>query len=267
MLVLGLLGAGVVAAELDGRGACARWMGGIPGTPGHDGQPGRDGRGGRKGEKGDSGQPGERCRSWGWDGGCGVIKRGTNGQLIPAAGVPGKRGEVGMSGDEGPPGYRGFPGYPGLKGEPGETAFDYHSAFSVGLVGPVKASGEPIRFVKLFYNEQSDYDELSGKFRCAVPGLYYFNYQLVARGQDTKVALYHGGKPVTFSLDQYRAGDLDQASGSVLLQLVVGDEVWLQVYGEEGPAGVYTDSTADSTFTGFLLYPDLRANLLPKHHR
>ncbi|XP_023656453.1 adiponectin-like [Paramormyrops kingsleyae] len=237
MLVLGLLGAGVVAAELDGRGACAWWMGGIPGTPGHDGQPGRDGRGGRKGEKGDSGQPG----------------------------VPGKRGEVGMSGNEGLPGYRGFPGYPGLKGEPGETAFDYRSAFSVGLVGPVKASGEPIRFAKLFYNEQRDYDELSGKFRCAVPGLYYFNYQLVARGQDTKVALYHGAKPVTFSLDQYQAGDLDQASGSVLLQLVGGDEVWLQVYGEEGPAGVYTENTADSTFTGFLLYPDLRANLLAKH--
>uniref|UniRef100_A0A8C9WDP4 Adiponectin, C1Q and collagen domain containing, a n=1 Tax=Scleropages formosus TaxID=113540 RepID=A0A8C9WDP4_SCLFO len=218
---------------------CARWMGGVPGTPGHDGLPGRDGRDGKNGEKGDAGDPG----------------------------TPGGKGEPGALGAEGPPGPRGFPGNPGLKGARGESSFTYRSAFSVGLVSPVESANVPIRFLKIFYNEQHHYDDVSGKFRCALPGLYYFTYHLAVSGKDVKVSLYKSNKPVVFTFDQFQPGNLDQASGAVILQLIAGDEVWLQVYGEEEFSGVYTDSTIDSTFTGFLLYPNLPVDPLANRRR
>lgn len=60
-----------------------------------------------------------------------------------------------------------------------------------------------------------------------------------------------------FTYDQYQETNVDQASGSVILRLAAGDEVWLQVYGDERFGGVYADNTNDSTFSGFLLYPDI----------
>lgn len=66
-------------------------------------------------------------------------------------------------------------------------------------------------------------------------------------------------KAVMFTYDQYQETNVDQASGSVILRLEAGDEVWLQVYGDEGFGGVYADNTNDSTFSGFLLYPAIPA--------
>ena len=172
------------------------------------------------------------------------------------SGEPGEKGEPGAKGDDGPAGPRGFPGNPGLKGATGESALSYHSAFSVGLTDPVPAADVPIRFTKLFYNEQRHYDDASGKFRCSVPGVYFFTYHLTVYTRDARVALFKNDKAVMFTYDQYRQGNVDQASGSVTLRLEVGDRVWLQIDGAmEQFGGVYADNTNDSTFSGFLLYP------------
>ncbi|XP_030623433.1 adiponectin [Chanos chanos] len=226
----------------DGREPCARWLSGVPGTPGFDGIPGRDGREGREGEKGNDGEPGSR-------------------------GLKGIPGELGV---EGPTGHPGFPGNPGLKGEKGESYFTYHSAFSVGLTEEISIPDTPIRFNKAFYNEQHDYDEISGKFRCVIPGIYFFTYHLTVHGKQTQVALYRNGRTVAFTLDQFHNGDLDQASGGTILNLASGDEVWLQVYSggeEEFIGGVYADITSDSTFSGFLLSPKLQNNPLDNRRR
>ncbi|KAL4631069.1 adiponectin-like [Arapaima gigas] len=238
LLLMGQPGLSQVDSSTD---SCARWMGGVPGTPGHDGLPGRDGRDGQNGEKGETGEPGNL--------------------MTP------NKGEAGIPGAEGPAGPRGFPGTPGLKGDRGESSFAYYSAFSVGLASPVEAANVPMRFSKIFYNEQHHYDDISGKFRCTIPGLYYFTYHLAVSGKDVKVSLYKSNKPTMFTFDQFQSGNLDQASGAVILQLVAGDEVWLQVYDEEEFAGVYTDSTIDSTFTGFLLYPNLHVDPLANRRR
>ncbi|TRY62429.1 hypothetical protein DNTS_013972, partial [Danionella cerebrum] len=207
---------------------CSRWMGGVPGTPGHSGQPGRDGRDGRDGPRGERGERGE-------------------------AGDKGDRGEKGDVGSAGP---RGFPGTPGLKGARGESAFSYQSAFSVGLSEQVPTTNVPIRFNKFFYNDQHHYDMVSGKFRCVLPGVYFFTYHLTVYTKDAKVSLYRNDRAVMFTYDQYQERNVDQASGSVVLRLESGDQVWLQVYGDETVSGVYADNTNDSTFSGFLLYPD-----------
>ncbi|XP_008939211.1 PREDICTED: adiponectin [Merops nubicus] len=207
---------------------CANWMGGAPGHPGHNGLPGRDGKDGKdgpKGEKGDQGPPG-----------------------IP-----------GLPGPPGTPGPPGIPGFAGRKGEKGEGAFIHRSAFSVGLTERAPHPNVPIRFSKIFYNEQGHYDASTGKFLCGIPGTYYFAYHLTVYLADVKVSLYKKDKAVIFTYDQFK-NNVDQASGSVLLQLGAGDEVWLQVYGDGDNNGIYADNINDSTFMGFLLYPDLDAH-------
>lgn len=175
-------------------------------------------------------------------------------------GAPGEAGEAGEKGADGAPGPRGVPGSPGLKGERGESALAYHSAFSVGLTSSVHATNVPVRFNKFFYNEQRHYNDLSGKFRCVLSGVYFFTYHMTVYPKDVRVSLYKNDKTVMFTYDQYHEGDLDQASGAVILRLKAGDEVWLQVYGEDNVAGLYADNNNDSTFSGFLLYPDLSAS-------
>ncbi|KFV19274.1 Adiponectin, partial [Tauraco erythrolophus] len=173
-------------------------------------------------------------------------------------GEEGVQGPKGDQGEIGPPGQRGFPGQPGLNGQKGEGAFIYRSAFSVGLKDRAPHPNVPIRFSKIFYNEQNHYDTSTGKFLCSIPGTYYFAYHLTVYLKDVKVSLYKKDKAVIFTYDQFQNNNVDQASGSVLLHLSSGDEIWLQVYGEGGDNnGVYADNVNDSTFMGFLLYPDL----------
>nr|XP_009508987.1 PREDICTED: adiponectin [Phalacrocorax carbo] len=220
---------GTEEVQPDPKMPCANWMGGAPGYPGHNGLPGRDGKDGKDGQKGEKGEEGVQ-------------------------GPKGDQGEIGLPGREGP---RGFPGYPGQKGE---GAFVYRSAFSVGLTERAPHPNVPIRFSKIFYNEQSHYDTSTGKFVCSIPGVYYFAYHLTVYLTDVKVSLYKKDKAVIFTYDQFQKNNVDQASGSVLLHLNAGDEVWLQVYGEGDNNGIYADNINDSTFMGFLLYPDLDAH-------
>ncbi|XP_067309289.1 adiponectin, C1Q and collagen domain containing, b [Pseudorasbora parva] len=224
-------GPGADVSQPDDRQPCAMWMGGVPGTPGHSGNPGRDGRDGHDGPRGEKGDKGEA----------------------------GEKGDPGQKGDVGPAGPRGFPGNPGLKGAHGESALSYNSAFSVGLRELVPTTNVPIRFNKFFYNDQHHYDDVSGKFRCILPGVYFFTYHLTVYMKDAKVSLFMNDKAIMFTYDQYQESNVDQASGSVILRLEAGDEVWLQVYGDEGFGGVYADNTNDSTFSGFLLYPAIPA--------
>ncbi|KAM6442985.1 adiponectin isoform 2-T2 [Liasis olivaceus] len=224
-----------VAAEDNSQqpqGSCANWMAGTPGYPGHNGAPGRDGRDGRDGQKGEKGEQGE-------------------------PGPKGDNGSLGVPGAEGPQGVPGVPGFPGLKGEKGESATIYRSAFSVGLTSRVSYINMPIKFTKIFYNEQNHYDTVTGKFQCTIPGVYYFAYHLSVYASDVKVSLFKKDTAIIITYDQYQKNDVDQASGSVLLHLASGDEVWLQLYGEEENSSIYADNVNDSTFMGFLLYPDL----------
>lgn len=121
-------------------------------------------------------------------------------------------------------------------------------------------------FTKVFYNDQHDYDDISGKFRCFIPGVYYFTYHLTVQGVGLRVGLYRNSRVVSLTLDQFLTSDLDQASGGAVLTLTAGDQVWLEVYGPEMEHGaVFADITNDSTFTGFLLQPRLPISSLDNH--
>ncbi|XP_061427245.1 complement C1q and tumor necrosis factor-related protein 9-like [Lethenteron reissneri] len=209
---------------------------GLAGPPGKDGREGHQGLPGKNGEKGDMGEQG---------------LKGDKGSV-------GETGLAGKFGPMGPAGLKGDCGPQGEKGHKGDAPPDIPiSAFTVGLTVPNPPSGSPIRFSKVMYNVQNHYDTLPGKFICRFPGVYYFAYHLAGGSGPTQVSLRHNGQAVQNTYSSTTS--IYSMSGGSVLRLRKGDEVWLQTEGANIKA--YTDVTTDSTFSGFLMYPDLPEQL------
>ncbi|XP_063313864.1 complement C1q tumor necrosis factor-related protein 7 [Pelobates fuscus] len=236
---------------------------GLPGAPGVNGAsgphgriglPGRDGRDGRKGEKGEKGAAG---------------LRGKTGPLGPVGekgdqGEPGKKGPQGLPGNkgefgpDGPFGFKGDKGQRGEHGEPGECKCGnivLKSAFSVGITTSYPQEMLPILFNKVLFSEGDHYNPSTGKFICAIPGIYYFSYDITVANKHLAISLVHNGQYKIKTFDA-NTGNHDVASGSTLLYLKPEDEVWLEIFYTD-QNGLFSDpSWADSLFSGFLLYAD-----------
>ncbi|CAI9554145.1 unnamed protein product [Staurois parvus] len=164
---------------------CEKGDQGIPGNNGAialQGDKGEPGEKGRKGQMGPKGSPGERGN------------KGTNGipgtpgetglqGLIGQRGLTGPKGDRGMPGAIGLQGYRGPAGIPGIKGEKGQKGSQKEHdniAFSVAFRGSRNSlsPGQPIRFDKVFVNENKPYSINSGMFVASVEGVYFFSYHL-----------------------------------------------------------------------------------------
>ncbi|OCT99364.1 hypothetical protein XELAEV_18005142mg [Xenopus laevis] len=238
-------------------------LSGPPGSPGRNGQtgphgriglPGRDGRDGRKGEKGEKGTAGFRGKT----GPLGPIgergDQGETGKKGPVGGAGGK-GELGPKGPYGP---RGPKGERGESGEPGVCKCGniiLKSAFSVGITTSYPQERLPILFNKILFNEGEHYNPSVGKFICAIPGIYFFSYDITLANKHLAISLVHNGQYKIKTFDA-NTGNHDVASGSTLVYLKPEDEVWLEIFYTD-QNGLFSDpSWADSLFSGFLLYPD-----------
>lgn len=244
------------------------WPGlnGTRGNPGQNGSPGLPGTKGQKGEEGSSceclsgekGEPGLRGEMGppGIDG-----EKGDRGAAGPqglkgdtgARGPPGARGMAGMRGERGPKGARGPRG---LKGSPGESLEQVRSAFSVGLF-PSRSfppPNLPVKFDKVFYNGEGHWDSALNKFNVTYPGVYLFSYHITVRSRPVRATLVVNGMRRLRTRDSLYGQDIDQASNLVLLHLNEGDQVWLETLRDWN--GIYSSSEDDSTFSGFLVYPD-----------
>lgn len=218
---------------------------GEDGGSGPQGEPGLRGDPGEKGERGQAGEKGER----GSDGLAGIPG---------AAGIkgdPGMQGEVGLPGEQGP---IGLPGQKGAKGQKGDCQPVEPIAFSAGLQKKrsFPSPGSPVRFEKVFLNENEAYHAESGIFTANAGGIYSFSYHLSVSSKSLRAALFHNGDKVlqVSSVRQPPQG-VSQVSGSTLVHLSEEDEVWLQIL-SASQNGLVADETTDSVFSGFLLYPD-----------
>lgn len=211
---------------------------GMPGLPGVPGMPGKDGRDGVRGEKGEPGAP--------WGGGLG-LQKGEKGQT----GIMGSLGKRGASGD---PGLAGEPGNPGLMGEPGEpgtAGTQQRAAFSVARGTneyPDRAS--IIRFTSVITNINNDYDTTTGRFRCRVPGTYYFVFH--ASLEDKLCVLMKLDQKLLTSFCDHRRVRRQVTSGSLAVYLSRDQEVWLETKDYRGMRG---QPAGYSIFSGFLLHP------------
>ncbi|XP_028315892.1 complement C1q tumor necrosis factor-related protein 2 [Gouania willdenowi] len=229
---------------------------GVPGTPGTvgpvgpPGKDGPDGSDGNKGEKGERGDPG---------------RVGNPGK----PGVKGREGVIGKAGPQGLKGLRGIPGMSGKRGTKGEQGDSGHlgapgacncgsvtrSAFSVAVTQSYPKERMPIRFSRVLLNEGNHYNVSSGKFVCSIPGVYYFSYDITLANKHLAIGLMRNGQYKIRTFDA-NTGNYDVASGSTVLQLQQSDQVWLQIFYSEQNGLVFDPFWTDSTFTGFLIFPD-----------
>ncbi|XP_037656240.1 complement C1q and tumor necrosis factor-related protein 9A isoform X1 [Choloepus didactylus] len=202
---------------------------GFVGPMGEKGLQGETGPQGPKGYKGDVGPTGPEGLK-GNAGPSGPI--GLPGPVGPI-GKPGPRGEAGPLGPQGEPGARGMRGWKGDRGEKGkigETPIPPKSAFTVGLtvLSKFPSSDVPIKFDRILYNEFNHYNVATGKFTCHIAGVYYFTYHITVFSRNVQVSLVKNGVKVLHTKDGYMSSE-DQASGGIILELKLGDEVWLQL--------------------------------------
>lgn len=170
-------------------------------------------------------------------------------------GPSGKPGNVGFPGPSGPLGDSGPPGLKGVKGNPGNIRDQPRPAFSAIRQNPPTA-GNVVIFDKVLTNQESPYQNRTGRFICAVPGFYYFTFQVISKW-DLCLSIMSSsrGQPRN-SLgfcDTNSKGLFQVLSGGTVLQLQRGDEVWI----EKDPAKgrIYQGTEVDSIFSGFLIFP------------
>ncbi|NXD42611.1 C1QA protein, partial [Copsychus sechellarum] len=211
---------------------------------GKNGSPGVPGRDGRPGQKGDTGEPGRAAPSTG--------VRGPKGDT----GEPGSPGFPGMRGPPGSPGPMGRPGLPGPagdKGRVGDVLEHPRPAFSASRLSPPRA-GTTVVFDRIITNQENSYSPQTGKFTCSIPGLYYFTFQVVSSG-DLCLSITKNGQSVVSFCDNNSQGILQVNSGSSVLSLARGDQVYLSTIPTQG-SSIYSGSEADSVFSGFLVSPE-----------
>ncbi|XP_036404472.1 complement C1q tumor necrosis factor-related protein 2 [Megalops cyprinoides] len=233
---------------------------GIPGAPGTSGAigrmgfPGKDGKDGKDGEKGEKGDEGAQGRP------------GNPGKPGPKGrqGVVGKAGSRGLKGVRGAPGSAGVAGVKGEAGDMGEVGLpgccncgknSARSAFSVAVTQSYPRERLPIRFNRILMNEGGHYNASDGKFVCAIPGVYYFTYDITLANKHLAIGLVHNGQYKIKTFDA-NTGNHDVASGSTVLRLQQGDQVWLQIFYSEQNGLFFDPYWTDSLFTGFLIYAD-----------
>ncbi|XP_053303222.1 complement C1q subcomponent subunit A [Pleuronectes platessa] len=234
-----LLKAGQCDASCDGR-------------PGAAGSPGRDGWAGVKGEKG---EPDAAMADRSVDEG--VLQR-----------MKGQAGNRGLQGAIGPKGFRGdlgAAGYPGIPGPPGpegssiglgqDSSQQAVSAFSViRTESSYPRYNQPVTFQTTVVNRGRDFTAATGYFTCRVPGVYYFTFH---SGAKVSMCLRLASDALTNKLGfcDYNRNNDQVLSGGAVLQLTVGQKVWLESFKDQ-----QTDSEARDTkdksiiFNGFLLF-------------
>lgn len=231
----------------------------IKGDRGHLGPPGAPGFEGQKGEPG----PQVDCN-------CTDGVDGAPGQKGPK-GDKGELGQKGLTGQTGPQGVKGDMGDMGIMGLPGPCMPSIQSAFSAGLNFSYPPPNAPVVFSLVLYNVQGSYDPSSGIYTAPINGTYVFSYHLTVNEHVLKVGLFHNFVPIVKTTETKMLGT---TSHSIILHLARGDRVWIQVK-DLVTNGMYAGPEYSSTFSGFLLHPDmcdiplLRAPLppltLPEH--
>ncbi|XP_066270840.1 complement C1q-like protein 4 [Branchiostoma lanceolatum] len=202
---------------------------------------------GAKGEQGATGQQGLK-------GDLGDVgPRGAPGKLGPA----GLKGEKGRRGEPGPYGERGPPG--GSPPAPPVVAFSVARTANVDRT----SSHTLVTYDVVITNVGGAFNKGTGKFVAGVGGIYFFTFtgKTEWKAKVTYKAHLMKNEEIVVSLHENN-GDLIQhnsGSNSAVLQLHVGDEVWVRLDGDGRTLAGTGSSHPGSrflTFSGFLIHAD-----------
>ncbi|KAM3837919.1 complement C1q subcomponent subunit B-like [Diretmus argenteus] len=244
----------VGVASLLSTGQCDVSCRGQDGRPGEAGVLGRNGMPGPKGEKGEP-----AVMAAGPEVGGVLLKlKGEQGSR-GSPGIMGPKGLYGDLGHAGPYGEPGIPGPPGVGGmRSNQDTTHTQAAFSVVRTSvSYPAYDQRITFQKANINEQaSRVQRVTGVFTCKVPGVYYFVFHSMSKVSMCLrlVSQALGDKKLGFC-DYNTRNQPQLLSGGVVLQLAVGEVVWLESFKDQQPASVLTDNQEKQiVFTGFLIF-------------
>ncbi|MBN3296929.1 PERE peroxidase, partial [Amia calva] len=145
------------------------------------------------------------------------------------------------------PGLQEAKGPRGERGPPGLATNLPKSAFSTRLGYSNPPPDRPIVFRETIYNGQNHYDNQTGVFTCVLPGVYEFNFSCRLYRNLGNIELKKNGVNVGHSISSYSGGYIS-ATGSSMVPLEQGDQVWLQ-----SSSGGNT-LTAESFFSGHLIF-------------
>ena len=174
----------------------------------------------------------------------------------------GPSGIPGVPGTGGPPGTPGTPGAPGLsvkgeKGDPGEPISTQKSAFTAIKTDSQTGNvGDVLTFQETETNINNHFNLATNMFTCQIPGTYVFMFGIaVYQNNDPRIELVKNGTPIVtlHATISSNASPFQQSSNSVILNLGVGDQMWLRFTGSNGHR-VWSGGRKYSTFSGFLLY-------------
>ncbi|KAK3516565.1 hypothetical protein QTP70_021979 [Hemibagrus guttatus] len=174
----------------------------------------------------------------------GTHELGANGLVIPLSSSG--QGPVGPAG---PPGKAGPPGLPGLKGD---------GCFTNGPVAFYAALKEDfgkediLKFSLVKTNLGGCYDASTGTFTCKSAGVYYFSYHIVKNGVSLRADMMLNDHQIVASAVAVDALHTDTASNSAVLELKVGDRVYVRL--NKSDSTFKDTQNLFSTFSGHLLY-------------
>ncbi|XP_061626369.1 complement C1q tumor necrosis factor-related protein 1 [Phyllopteryx taeniolatus] len=170
-------------------------------------------------------------------------------------GTPGKPGAEGPSGPPGPAGPQGSKGQAGV---PGDACKNPRAAFSVGRRKSLHSVDyhQPLVFDTVFVNLHEHFNMFEGKFYCYVPGVYLVNLNVHTWNfKETYLHLMHNREQRVILYAQPSERSIMQ-SQSVMMDLELGDEVWVRQYERQRDNAVYGDDVdVYITFNGYLVAP------------
>nr|ACH95418.1 C1q1 precursor [Branchiostoma belcheri tsingtauense]ACH95419.1 C1q1 precursor [Branchiostoma belcheri tsingtauense] len=175
-------------------------------------------------------------------------------------GDKGERGFPGRTGKMGPKGHKGVAGPPGpegVAGPPGPPEKLQASAFSVIRSKPMEGTKyyQVVMYDKVLVNTGEHFNLFTGKFYCVIPGIYYFSATVHSyNSRTTYLHLMKNNQPQVILFAQEGDRSIMQ-SQTVMLELIVGDQVWMRMdYGDH--LAIFGDEEdAYITFSGHLVFP------------
>ncbi|XP_059191906.1 complement C1q tumor necrosis factor-related protein 4 isoform X1 [Centropristis striata] len=130
------------------------------------------------------------------------------------------------------------------------------SAFSATRTNSVVGGKQnAVTFNRLMVNVGSDFNPDTGRFRCRVPGAYYFSYSVgkFPKKMLSVILVKNGEEVQAIAYDDYRKKGRKVQSQSVMISLKEMDTVWLLL--QQSPQyALYSNAGPYITFSGYLVY-------------
>ncbi|XP_059935235.1 complement C1q tumor necrosis factor-related protein 8 [Mesoplodon densirostris] len=182
--------------------------------------------------------------------------------LIRENGEVGVRGCSSRSRKEGPPGSRGLRGHKGQKGQvgpPGTLCQHVYVAFSVGRPEGLHSTDalQAVPFDTELVNLDGAFDLASGRFLCAVPGVYFLSLDVHTWNyKEMYLHITCNRRAIAVLYAQPSERSMMQTQ-SLLLALAAGDAVWVRMFQRDGDNAIYSErGDLYITFSGHLVKPD-----------